>query len=348
VRILISFHYYRTSDLDKLVGEFPEPPEIFADSGAFSAMTQGAEIDVHDYAAWLRRWEHLFALYANLDVIGDADATCVNQRVLEDRYGLHPLPVFHVREPWGAYDELLDRYDFVALGVAGHRSSDYLRWAVRCHQLARDRQVRLHGFGITDYRVCAALPWYSVDSSSWGKGHRYGQVQLWDHRAARFRNFRHGDPRVVHRHGQLIREHGGDPKMFADKANYERASIITINALAYMRFEAWLRRRHGLIAAPESVLGDGIRRHASRHGEAGEGLRTYLADGRIQHLRDAAHGVRMYFADSRSQTPGRSYNDLGLAAHGVRLYLSDTNSWSGGVTDAVRVARRLGEVSTGG
>lgn len=97
-RILLSYHYFRTPELEpELRKHFGDGalPEVFADSGAFSAMTQGAPVDVDEYARWLLRNKYLFRVYSNLDVVGDddrsAEGTWANQRRLEDEYGLAPL-----------------------------------------------------------------------------------------------------------------------------------------------------------------------------------------------------------------------------------------------------------------
>ena len=72
VRILLSYWYYKDTELDALFGEvLLTLIDVFADSGGFSAMTQGAQIDVNEYAAWIKRYKHLFNTYANLDVIGN-------------------------------------------------------------------------------------------------------------------------------------------------------------------------------------------------------------------------------------------------------------------------------------
>src|SRR5262252_3555390 len=97
---------------------FPPPyPEVMADSGAFSAMTQGVPIDLDDYARWLLRYRHLFRVYVNLDVIRNAAATWENQLRLQEQYGLEPLPVFHVAEDWHWFDRYLARFPYIGLGV---------------------------------------------------------------------------------------------------------------------------------------------------------------------------------------------------------------------------------------
>ena len=84
-----------------------------------------------DYMAWLRRWAHLFTTYVNLDVIGDAAGTLVNQQRMEDA-GLAPVPVFHAGEPWEYLATYCERYPYVALGGMVHSAPEQamLRWAV--------------------------------------------------------------------------------------------------------------------------------------------------------------------------------------------------------------------------
>ena len=51
LRILLSYHYYKDTDLDALFAKYftPPYPDVFADSGAFSAASQGIQIDIKEY-----------------------------------------------------------------------------------------------------------------------------------------------------------------------------------------------------------------------------------------------------------------------------------------------------------
>jgi hypothetical protein len=94
-KILLSYHYIKNTDfLDKL---YPFFPDIFLDSGAFSAMSQGVHIDIVDYIAFVKQNKSKLKVYANLDVIGNAEATLKNQEIME-KAGLSPLPCFHYGE----------------------------------------------------------------------------------------------------------------------------------------------------------------------------------------------------------------------------------------------------------
>lgn len=306
LRVLLSYYYYRDTDLDALFAKyFTEPyPEVFADSGAFSAMTQGVNINIHEYAAWVKRWQHRLSVYANLDVIKNADATWRNQQILEDRHGLAPLPTFHVLEDWRWLVYYVERYPYIGLGVAGMqgRKEAVMRWLVKCFKIAGDKAV-FHGFGLTSWGVMSSFPWYSVDSSSWGAGFRYGRVPVFDTVRGRFQQLQLGDLKAWHKHRRLVRALGFDPLDFADRARNDRAKICALSALSYMLAERWLRARHGDIPIPD------------RAGEPG--LRVHLADGSITNLGDADAGVKLHLVDSNA-------TNLGDADAGLKLYLVDS------------------------
>lgn len=285
-RVLVSFHYHRGSDLADLVARTPGGElDLFGDSGAFSAWTSGASISLDDYAAWLHRWKHLLSAYVTLDVIGDNAATLVNQRALESM-GLSPLPVFHGSEPWPQLEAYCEEYPYVALGgMVGANKA--LPWVVRCFRIAERYGTVFHGFGQTKRVFMRSLPWYSVDSSSWGSGYRYGQLTLWNaelQRLVRVKTGRHGD---VYANAELIRDHGGDPALLAtpnvgqtrfrgrDEALDDRHHIAEVNAEAWRRSEQLLALRHGVVRRRDS---DEV------------GPRLYLAAGSFENAVVAAGG----------------------------------------------------------
>lgn len=315
LRILLSYHYYKDTDLDALFAKyFTEPyPDVFADSGGFSAMTQGVEINWREYATWVKRWQHLFTTYANLDAIGDAEGTLANQKRLED-VGLQPLPVFHTGEDWHYLEQYIEQYSYIALGgmVPYMRfPAKIMPWTIQAFKRAQGKAV-FHGFGATAWKVVRDLPWYSVDSSSWGQGFRFGQVPLFDTKRGGFIKVNLGDNKTVYRHAALIKSMGFEPEDFADRSRNDRAKICAISALSYMRAEQWLRRRHGEIHIP------------GREG-AGAGLRQHLADANPQRFGDAvegAAGVRLHLSDTSN---GINFGD---ADAGVKLHIADARGHS--------------------
>src|SRR5262249_41661688 len=75
LKILLSFAYYAKDEPEPFIAKMclGDAPDVFLDSGAFSAMTLGKRIALSEYVAWLKRWSAHVTRYANLDVIGDAE-----------------------------------------------------------------------------------------------------------------------------------------------------------------------------------------------------------------------------------------------------------------------------------
>lgn len=266
LKILLSYHYHKDTDLDTLLEKkfAPHYPEIFLDSGGFSAMTQGATINLSEYAAFLKRYAHRITTYANLDVIGDAAKTWANQQRME-ALGLRPLPVFHTGETWDVLERYIERYAYIALGglVPYIRQwAKIMPWLVRAFKLAGSRSV-FHGFGVTTWQMLSRLPWYSTDSSTWVNGFRFGCLKLFNDKAGVWQDINVGDRNSCLNRSALIETYGYTADQLADQKSYSRKDLCAISAVATQRSEKWLRRRHGDISTSHN---------------ARTGIRVYMAD----------------------------------------------------------------------
>jgi hypothetical protein len=158
--------------------------ELFLDSGAFSAWSQGVSIDINDYIQFIKENMAVIGIYANLDVIGDVRATWNNQKIMEAA-GLKPLPVFHYGEDEKWLERLLRQgYDYISLGGMVPISTDNLiLWLDRIYsKYLTDSKgmpcVKVHGFGLTSLRLMLRYPWFSVDSTSWVVTGRMGGIYI--------------------------------------------------------------------------------------------------------------------------------------------------------------------------
>lgn len=145
---------------------------FFLDSGAFSAKNQGIEIDLRNYIRFIKENEDVITTYANLDVIGDAEASWRNQRRMENA-GLNPLPVFHVEDDMKYLDRCLEYEHFCLGGMAkGYTTSQreaflHRCWCRICDTPDQMPKSKVHGFGMTALPLIKRYPWYSVDSTTW-------------------------------------------------------------------------------------------------------------------------------------------------------------------------------------
>ncbi len=246
LRILGSFWYWKDADLDALAASYPYEIHFFADSGAFSAYSQGKAVDIGAYAEWLQRWKHRVTGYANLDVKMNMAQSKRNQKYLESR-GLHPVPVFHGGEPWSFLEELIADYDYIALGgiAGGSAQRDralQLGWCAKCFRLGGEK-VRFHGFGMLRWHLVMAFDWYSLDATTWTNGTRFAGLQLFDAKAGHLQSIKLWTPSVIQRHTELIRSYGENPLHFYDRSHYNTSRNRAMGVLSFRAMERWLQRR---------------------------------------------------------------------------------------------------------
>jgi hypothetical protein len=157
--------------------------ELFLDSGAYSAKTQGIKIDIQEYIKFVKEHLDVIEIYTNLDVIGDAEATWQNQLIMKEA-GLKPLPVYHFGEPEEYLERYVKNYSYIALGgTVGIVRKDTVSYFDRLFQnyLCDEKgfpKLKVHGFGLTSLKHMLRYPWYSVDSTSWVVTGRMGSIYI--------------------------------------------------------------------------------------------------------------------------------------------------------------------------
>lgn len=144
---------------------------LFLDSGAYSAQSQGKPINLKDYIAYIKEHRSLINIYANLDVIGNWEASWENQKIMEQQ-GLFPLPVYHLEDPIHCLYKCLEYEGFALGGMAGASTPARIEFLDKCWEIICDTKDNLpkskvHGFGMSSPKLMRRYPWFSVDSSSW-------------------------------------------------------------------------------------------------------------------------------------------------------------------------------------
>ena len=161
---------------------------VFLDSGAFSAWTLGAKIDLDAYIAFIKENLEYIEHYVALDVIpgrkgrketaADIEASArqsfSNWEYMR-RQGLDPIPVYHQGEdPSWLRRYLENGAKYVGLSPKTQRESvsSYRGWLDDAwSQITDDKGwpfVDTHGFGVTSFELLFRYPWTSVDSTTWG------------------------------------------------------------------------------------------------------------------------------------------------------------------------------------
>ncbi len=246
IRLLLSYHYYKSNDLDALLKECFDgvPIDIFADSGAYSAASLGEKVDPQDYIRWVEKWQHHFSAVSAPDVIGDAVASTRETEVmLKAGLKVTVLPVYHVGEPWDFLHYWNDRadVDYIALGgMVPHRKDRKLlaAWLKKCFSIIRP-DLRVHGFGMTSWPDLVRWPWYSVDSSSWTAGFRYARLKLFDDKRGEMDEVDMRNPKDLLQKAYLIQGYGLASRELLSQT-YDRDVLCGVCVESWQRAEAWL------------------------------------------------------------------------------------------------------------
>lgn len=164
----MSFYYLREFKLGRPRWSFRD---WALDSGAYSAKHIGAVIDFREYLNECKRLQvtdpQLKEIFS-LDVIGDWRASARNTEAMW-KEGVKAIPCYHGGEPWSVLTGLARDYPKIALGgVSGVRGKRKLDWARECFRRVWPKKI--HGFGFCSRTILMALPFHSVDATSWEMG----------------------------------------------------------------------------------------------------------------------------------------------------------------------------------
>ncbi len=273
--LLFSYHYFKTAGaaLCEELDRFPTRPLTFCDSGAFSAMSQGADVDPDAFARWYLDHAEYFDFVCTLDV-GGAAGTYLHTLRLEEM-GLPVMPVFHINDDPAALDYWLDNYSMIGYGGMvpfSARQRPVARWLTANLDRAQRAGVAVHALGNTNWRTLAGLPFYSADSSWWTAGRRYGNINLWDDSTNRMVSMRmRGDRRLLFKNGDLLRRWDLDPVTLSDpayistrgkgteeeKQQYwkERFELDRANLLSQLGMAGWWRGRFDVAGPADKPSG---------------------------------------------------------------------------------------------
>ncbi len=155
--------------------------DFFLDSGAYSAMTCGVTINIDEYIAFIRENEEKLTMYANLDVIGNEEASFRNWQYMREQ-GLKPVPVFHIGSDPKFLKHYMSKVDYIAVGGVADMTPEQMLdnldrlWSLYLTDSHGVPNIKIHGFGITSMRLLNRYPWYSVDSTTWLRQAMYGSI----------------------------------------------------------------------------------------------------------------------------------------------------------------------------
>lgn len=170
---------------------------LFLDSGAYSAWSVGAEIDLDEYAKFVKEHKDLFSYYFNLDVIpgkkdkptsaDDVEKAAAMSRknwLALKKQGLNSIPIFHQREDFKWLRKMVaDKEPYLGISPREGLPADViLSWLDAVFDELTDKDgrpiVKTHGLGVASWRMMSRYPWTTCDATSWALTSAFGQVLI--------------------------------------------------------------------------------------------------------------------------------------------------------------------------
>lgn len=163
-----------------------QPFELQYDSGAFSAWSQGEEVNLNElievYDSMIEKYAHKAEAVwlINLDKIpgsrgvdptpAELDEACKisdrNFEILRKHFGDRILPIFHQGESDDRLHEIAAQASYICVSPRNDLHESVRRsWAQETH--TKIPGVRTHGLAATGLDMMRLVPWHSVDSATW-------------------------------------------------------------------------------------------------------------------------------------------------------------------------------------
>ena len=254
---LMSYHYLQKSrvPLHKKYGDLGI--KIFIDSGAYTYQAdpkyreftkEDWEKQIVHYLNWAKRNKDCIFAIANLDLENLLGVEVVrewNEKYFEPFMLETGIPVCFIWHPicgedgWERYCE---RYPYVGLSWVADDGTDLdFAYGVNKLKVAEKYNTLVHGMGMTRTSILPKLPFYTVDSTSWKSGFRYGQIAIWNGKKVQLKGKEDFDTKVF----PITRTYTDiNPPLDEEKIRqFYEPEVLRCNVYAYMKAEYFIQNQ---------------------------------------------------------------------------------------------------------
>jgi len=179
------YSYFNIRNKKDILDYLTVDGEIFIDSGAHTLQKPGKAVDwdrfVQEYIDFINKYKKYLDYIVELDVenkIGLKKVEEYRDKIWRET-GIEPIVVWHRERGFDYLKMMIKKYKFIGFSgfVEANTGENEVpdKYVDVFLKMANDNGCKVHGFGYTRGDVYKRK-FYSIDSSSWSAGHRFGQV----------------------------------------------------------------------------------------------------------------------------------------------------------------------------
>lgn len=165
-------------------GDYVYQKKHILDSGAFSMLSGNKNIDFKKYTSKycdfiIKTKQNIFIELDIYKLIG-TEKTEQLRDYIEQRTGKQVMPVWHKHLGINYLNKLCENYKYIAFGgfVLGDIKKAEYKYIPKLLKIAKENNCKVHGLGFTSTYWLQRIKFYSVDSTTWLSGGRFGEICL--------------------------------------------------------------------------------------------------------------------------------------------------------------------------
>lgn len=155
------------------------------DSGAFTFMNSNkGKVDFDQYLKkyinFINKYDIEYFFELDIDSVVGYEKVKEMRAVLEKGTGKKCIPVWHKSRGLEEWHKLTKEYNYVAIGgiVTKEIKPKEYKYLSPMLSIAKENGCKVHGLGFTNLKALKRYHFYSVDSTSWLSGGRFGTLYI--------------------------------------------------------------------------------------------------------------------------------------------------------------------------
>ncbi len=254
---LVSYHYLQKLRVPLAKKYEGKEVKFFIDSGAYTYQAdpkyleytrEDWEKQIVSYLNWVKKnKDYIFAI-ANLDLENLLGVEVVkewNEKYFEPFMLETGIPVCFIWHPIcgeDGWERYCQRYPYVGMSWVADDGTDFsFSYGSNKLKVAEKYNTLVHGMGMTRTSILPKLPFYTVDSTSWKSGFRYGQIAIWNGKKVQLKGKEDFDTKVF----PILRTYTDiDPPLDEEKIRqFYEPEVLRCNVYAYLKAEDFIRNQ---------------------------------------------------------------------------------------------------------